>query len=791
MKLFPQDLLATFEYDKILSEISGRCESVMAVEFVQRVRPMEKPEEINKLLRQTKEMTLVLTLEDKYPQERIFDTREIVKLLAIDNYVLSELQLHQLAVTTNHCGAITKFFQQKKEKYPTLTSLCENIVFEKAIITHVRRVIDEEAKLRNDASPELMKIRRDTENALKELDKTFRTVLQKFRKMQVLSDVEESMRNGRRVFGIQGEYKRQVKGIIHDESDTGKTVFVEPEEILNIQNEIFELEREEKREIYKILKTLTAEIAPYQSQLESYQWLLTILDFNRAKAKYALDISADMPQLVSGKQVFLYDAKHPVLLQVNRKLHKPVISLQVELDAHSRILVISGPNAGGKSVAMKTIALLQLMLQSGLLIPASPHSKMGVFKNIFCDVGDTQSMEDELSTYSSRLMKMKYFLKHADEATLFFIDEFGTGTDPAAGGAIAESVLDALQQKKTFGVITTHYSNLKVYASHTAGVCNGSMLYNEAELKPAYQLETGKPGSSYAFEIALKSELPYEVIQKAKSLVSKEHIRFEELLKTVRIEKEHLKLREKEAAKREQEQNRKEQELKEEIEKAKEKQRQFNLKKLEKEDDSLRKMEYEFMKLMEDIKMKQPANMHEAKEKLKTFLSSNRNRNNRERKSQFIRSSEHIADTEIKTGDRVTLINGTETGIVETLDKKTATVVFRNMKTKVPVNELVLVKGTDESSGKKQIIKVQIDEEKFNTELDLRGMPKEEAMLALEQFLDKALVRNVYQLRILHGKGTGALRNAVQYVLKTYPSVKKYEFEPDNLGGDGVTLVEF
>ncbi|MBC8047866.1 MAG: Smr/MutS family protein, partial [Fimbriimonadaceae bacterium] len=762
MKLFPQDILSAFEFDKVLAEVEKRCESIMGTDRVQKVRPMDKYEEIVKILQQTKEMVQVLTLEDKFPAEKIYDTRETVKLLIIENYVLHEEQLNQLRSAARLSGNFIKFFANKKEIYPVLNQFTQNILFEKNIITSINKILDDDGKLRNDASPELVRIRKERDTQTRGLDKSFQSVLQKLRKQGVLSEVEESMRNGRRVFGIQSEFKRQIKGIIHDESDTGKTIFIEPEEIVTIQNNIFELEREEKREIYIILKNTTAEIAPYQKHFESYQWLLSIIDFTRAKAKYALDINANLPVIEKTPQLYLYNAKHPVLFQINKRSKKEVIPLQVELDSDNRILVISGPNAGGKSVSMKTIALLQIMLQSGLLIPAADHSRVGIFKNIFCDVGDTQSLEDELSTYSSRLIKMKYFLQFADKDTLFFIDEFGTGTDPIVGGAIAEAVLDELNKKRAFGVVTTHYSNLKVFASNHAGVLNASMLYDEAELKPTYQLETGKPGSSYAFEIAQKTDLSKNVIESAKNLVSKEHIRFEELLKSVRIEKEHLKLREKELSKKEQDLKHKELNMREAIDKAKEKERQFNLKKLEKEDDVLRKMEFEFKNLLDELKNAQPAEMQIAKEKLRTFLSTNRNRNNKERKTQFIRSSPNQLSAEIKIGEPVTLISGTEIGLVESIQKNIAVVVFKNMKTKVPLEELVGVDVSNFTHQTKQIVNVQMDDEKFNTELDLRGKAKEEAMMELENFLDKALMRNVFQLRIMHGKGTGVLRTAVQ-----------------------------
>lgn len=791
MKLFPKDILTAFEFDKVLDETRRFCESPMGSDRLLKVKPLDNYDEVVRLLKQTMEMRSILVMEDGFPMERIYDTREIVSKLAIEDYVLPEEHIHQLRKNAVQCGSILRFFEQKKELYPALAAFSENIIYEKNISLIIQKVINDEGRMRSDASPELVRIRRETESAVRNLDRTFQSVLKRFRSSGVLTDVEETVRNGRRVFGIQSEFKRQIKGIIHDESDTGKTIFIEPEEILTIQNELFELEREEKREIYRILKQLTADITIYRSHFESYQWLLGILDFTRAKAKYALETDAVMPVVERFPHIYLYKARHPVLLAVNKKLHKKVVPLDIEMDFKNRIVVISGPNAGGKSVSLKTIALLQIMLQSGLLIPVADHSKVGIFKNIFCDVGDTQSLEDELSTYSSRLMKMRYFLMHADKNSLFFIDEFGTGTDPVPGGAIAEAILEELNNLKAFGVVTTHYSNLKVYAANHEGIINASMLYDEAALKPVYQLETGKPGSSYAFEIAAKTQHSTALIEKAKSLVNKEHIRFEELLKSVRIEKEHLRLRDKEITKKEQDLKKRDTEMREAIDKAKEKERQFNLKKLEKEDDALRKMEYDFKALLDSLKNAQPAEMQQAKDALRSFLGENRNRNNKNRRSQFIRSVPQARQEEIKINDAVTLISGSEIGIVESIQKNIATVMFKHMKTKVPLDELVAIEAGNFVHQNQQKIQLQLSDEKFSAELDLRGKMKAEAMLELEQFLDQALIRNIYQVRIMHGKGTGVLREAVQQVLRNYRGIKKFTFEADNLGGDGVTLVEF
>jgi len=789
--LFPNDILNTLEFDKVLRSIAAYCETAHGLERVNAIKPLDRHAEIVKHLSQAYEMKQILQLEDKFPGERTYDTREIFPLLQIEKYVLNEMQVHQLRANTMQAGNLIRFLRNNSEKYPALTAMTQHIVYEKRIVQLINDVLDEGGGMRPDASPGLVKIHRQMDKERKQLEREFQKALLRLRNSGMLSDVEESMRNNRRVIGLLSEYKRQVRGIIHDESDSGKTVFIEPQEVVEIQNALFELEREEKRERYRIMEALTTAISMYKDHFTAYQWLLSVTDMKKAIAKYALQIGAVKPVIDDAQVIYLYNAVHPVLYAINKGQQKPTVPLQVELNADNRILVISGPNAGGKSVSLKTIGLLQLMVQSGLLIPCADQSRLGVFKNIFCDAGDTQSLEDELSTYSSRLMKMQHFIFHGDGKTLVLIDEFGTGTDPNAGGAIAESVLETLNHQKVFGVITTHYANLKVFAANNPGVMNGCMLYDETHLKPTYVLETGKPGSSYAFEIAKKSKLPEQVLSKAKSLVSKEHLQFEELLKHVRIEKEHLRLREKELKQHEKQLRQQEEELKRELQKAKEKQQQFHLKKLEKTDAVIQKMEAEFSELLAALKASEPAQKQVIQQKLKAFINHNKNDNLRKRKMHIRTEEPAIPAGILQPGMFVTIAGSGEVGVVESVTKDKATVIFRNLKSTVLISELSLSENPQKESAKTAHVKVVLEKDEPVPEIDLRGMPKEEAMLELEKFLDAAMMRNVHSVRIIHGKGTGVLRQAVQMVLKQHIGVTNYQFEPQNLGGDGVTTAAF
>ncbi|HMZ89531.1 MAG TPA: Smr/MutS family protein [Chitinophagales bacterium] len=795
MRIFPADIPQVLEFEKVLHEVARYCDSSPGADRVARVRPLDKFDEVKKMLLQTREMTHLLQYAQGFPHDKMFDIRPTLPLLAIENYVLSEQQCHEIHRVALLMGSIIRFFNSNQEQYPVLQQFVSGTTYVSAISQSIKAVIDDAGHMRNDASPELVRILKEKDDAMRSLGKVFQSALQKYRSAGFLSEVEESMRNGRRVLGIQSEYKRKIAGIIHDESETGRTVFMEPQEVVNIQNEIFELEREEKREIYRILKTLTADLAPHQQILDKYQQILGIIDFTRAKGRYALETQSSMPQLEKQPIVCLYDARHPVLLSLHKKQHKQVVPLQAELDSNNRILVISGPNAGGKSVAMKTIGLLQYMTQCGLLIPASSHSRIGIFKQIFCDIGDTQSLEDELSTYSARLMKIRHFLQHADRETLLLIDEFGSGTDPVMGGAIAEAALRMLNEKKIFGVITTHYANLKSFAANAIGLFNGSMLYDEAELKPMYLLETGKPGSSYAFELAKKSALPGTLIEEAKKLISKEHIRFEELLKNVRIEKEHIRLRDKEVSKKEEQLKKKEVELAAAMEKTREQREKYNLKKLEKEDQTIREMEATFKNLLQEFKQVQSdpemdnATKEQSKDTVRKFFQEQRKKTFDHQKKIRPTPIPQWQRGEIKIGGYVKLNSGSEIGVLESVKNNKATVIFNNIRTTVPYADLIGIAKTEAPAITPAKIKVTIDESDFNTELDLRGQPREEAMMNLEQYLDAAMMRKIYQLRILHGKGTGAIREVVQQTLKSHPAVLRFEFANREGGGDGVTLV--
>jgi DNA mismatch repair protein MutS2 len=443
-------------------------------------------------------------------------------------------------LTENTATIFRWFDNERRLAFPYLAKVIEGTYYEKQILVLIDEVLDENGTVKDNASADLQKIRMSLFRKRNELRRMFEKVIAKLAKSGYTADIDESFSNGRRVVAVFSEHKRQVKGILHGESDSRKTAFIEPEETIELNNDVFSLEHEEIKEVQKILRALTARMQVYAPLLSSYLTVAGEYDFIRAKARLALDMNAQLPNLVDRAHIHLVDAYHPLLYLYHKSSGKKTIPVTLTLDDKNRILVISGPNAGGKTVTMKTIGLNQLMLQSGLLVPVSAVSTMGIFKQLFIHIGDTQSIEFELSTYSSHLMHMKYFMEVANGKTLFFIDELGSGSDPSLGGAFAEVIMEELCRKHSFGVVTTHYLNLKVMANHTPGILNAAMQFDEVNLMPMYRLIVGKPGSSYTFAIAERIGLSTKLIQRARQLVDEDHFKLDRLLNRTEQDLQHL-----------------------------------------------------------------------------------------------------------------------------------------------------------------------------------------------------------------------------------------------------------
>ena len=531
MKFFPESALQQLEYEKVKTLLAEYCKTAFAKDKAATLRIHTKKEFIELELQQSYEYKLLLQSGQYFPNDFVLNISKELKLLSIPGAVLSGdqfLTIKKLAANTN---SIFRWFDNERRlAYPALTKVVVNTYYEKTIIELIDEVIDETGNVKDCASEDLANIRMSLYRKRNELRKLFDKIVAKLNKEGCLADIEESFMNGRRVLAVFAEQKRMIKGVLHGESDSRRTTFIEPEETTGLNNDIFSLENDETREVYKILRKLTGQLSVYAALLKTYFDTAGEFDFIHAKAKWAVAIGGNYPQVFDRAHVKLIDAYHPLLLLYNKVNNKPTIPVNISLNDKSRILVISGPNAGGKTVTLKTVGLLQLMLQSGLLVPVHADSEMGIFKQLMIHIGDTQSLEFELSTYSSHLKNMKHFMDNANGKTLFFIDELGSGSDPNLGGAFAEVIMEELAHKHSFGIVTTHYLNLKVMANKVPGIINGAMQFDEKNLLPLYKLVIGKPGSSYTFSIAERIGLDKRLIEKARTLVDDDHFTLDKLL---------------------------------------------------------------------------------------------------------------------------------------------------------------------------------------------------------------------------------------------------------------------
>ncbi len=531
MKLFPFSAIQQLEFDKIKALLAGHCRSEYAREKAEVLRIHTKKEFIEPELRQTHEYKLLFQNHLVFPDDAVINLLQDLKLLSIEGSVLSGAQFLLIKKLAFSIQQIFRWFDNDRRiAFPSLAKVISETYYEKTIAVLIDEVLDDDGNVKDNASVDLSNIRLKLYKKRNELRRLFDRIVSSLNKQGFLAEIEESFMNGRRVLAVFAEQKRMIKGILHGESDSRRTAFIEPEETTGLNNEIFSLENEEKREVYRILRKLTSDIRTYHLLLNIYHNILGEYDFIRAKARLALDYNGNMPGLRDEAFLKLVNACHPLLYIYNEKLQKPTIPVNLSLDETTRILVISGPNAGGKTVTLKTAGLLQMMLQSGLLVSCSPESEFGIFKQLMIHIGDTQSLEFELSTYSSHLINMKYFMENANGKTLFFIDELGSGSDPALGGAFAEVIMEELAKKHAMGIVTTHYLNLKVMANKVQGITNGAMAFDEKNLKPLYKLIVGKPGSSYTFSIAERIGLHHSLINKAKQLVDEDHFSLDKLL---------------------------------------------------------------------------------------------------------------------------------------------------------------------------------------------------------------------------------------------------------------------
>jgi DNA mismatch repair protein MutS2 len=788
--IYPDNCLDRLGFNEVKQLIYKHCLSPMGQYMVGKMQVMNKYDQINKFLRQTKEFKNILENQEPLQITTFFDIKSLADKIRVEGTYLVEDELFQIYQSLQTVFSVLRFFDERKDVYPNLEALFEHLPVEKNILKKIETVLDPKGKIKPNASPKLQELIGDIAKGEQEVRKRMDVIYRQAVSSNWVGDGSLTIRDGRMCIPILAENKRKLKGFIHDESASGQTVYMEPEEVFTLNNKIRDLEFDKRREIIRILIALTDELRPYNPLLLSYHGFLTKLDFVRAKALFAQEIEADMPVLVAEPRIKLINARHPLLYLSFREDKKTVVPLNIHMNEGLRIVLVSGPNAGGKSVCMKTVGLLQLMFQSGLLIPVHESSELGIFDNIFADIGDDQSIESDLSTYSAHLKKMRYFVAHATPKSLVMIDEFGTGTDPQFGGPMAEAVLEVLNNKKVRGVITTHYSNLKLFAGNTPGLENASMLFDNDKMKPLYVLELGKPGSSYAFEIAQNIGLQPEVLALAKAKTGTNQNRIDSLLVDLEREKKQIYDTKIQLAN----QQNKVKNLVTENEKLQlflEENRKTLIKEAKLEAQTIIK---NANKLVENtiagIKEKQADKVatRELRQNLQKELIQH------QVKDEVKPEKPVPVSTPIEVGDWVQLLNSETTGQVLEINRGNLVLALGDLRSVVKKDRVQKIsnkqaKKVVQSNSFSGRISDAIGN--FTAELDLRGMRGESAIQEVEKYMDKSIMLGFPFIKLIHGKGDGILRKLVREYLKKYREVNRVEDEHADRGGDGITYVYF
>ena len=819
--VYPTNFEQKTGFDKIRRLVSERCLSPLGEERVADMQFCTQFEDVCRRLEETDEFVRILHGDREFPGNFFFDVRYSLKRIRPEGTWLDERELFDLKRSLQTINDIVNFLKPDEEgeiPFPALTALAGNVFVFPQVIRQIDAIIDKFGKVKDSASPILSQIRREITITMSGISRSLQSILRAAQTEGVVDkDVTPTMRDGRLMIPVAPAFKRKIKGIVHDESASGKTVFIEPEVVVEANNRIRELEGEERREIVKILTEFTNVIRPLTPEmLLAYEFLADI-DFIQAKAQFAEQIKAIKPIVEDKQQVDWAGAVHPLLYLSLQKQGKSVVPLDIELTKEKRILIISGPNAGGKSVCLKTVGLLQYMLQCGLLIPLHERSRMGIFERLFIDIGDEQSIENDLSTYSSHLTQMKYFVKNCDEQTLLLIDEFGSGTEPQIGGAIAEALLDRFNRNGSFGVITTHYQNLKHFAEDTPGIVNGAMLYDRHLMQPLFKLSIGNPGSSFAVEIARKIGLPEEVIAEASTKVGTDYINMDKYLQDIVRDKRYWESKRQNIRQREKKLEeivgRYEQDLTDVNKQRKEIIREAKAEAQRILQEANARIENTVREIKEAQAEKEQTKLaRKALEDFKTSVQETEEEDNRiarkmaklkersQRKQQKQKTAvQPIFDRNtIEVGDSVRLKGQTSAGTVIELQGKQAVVAFGMLKSTVKVEQLEKVsKGQIKKEIQKStFISTQTADEMhekrlhFKQEIDVRGMRGDEALQAVTYFIDDAIQVGANQVRILHGTGTGILRQLTREYLASVPGVRRFHDEHVQFGGAGITVVE-
>lgn len=774
---YPHNIEQKIDFQVIRDCLKSCCTSSLGKERVDEMLWVNHYKTVQNRLAHLREMMSVLTDSSlSFPQGDIYDLREALARIRVEGLFMDENELFSLRKMLDYVGQLERFFTLlDREKYPLLASL-PLTSFPSHLIVAIDRIIDRYGKMKDSASPELARIRKDIAQSQGSVSRALNAILRQAQADGLLDkDAAPTMREGRLVLPVPPAYKRKIGGIVHDESATGKTVFIEPQQVVEANNRIRELEGEERRERMRILLEMTEYIRPEISHVLASEEFLADVDFLRAKALFAEDIEAIVPEVHNQPMLDWREARHPILLLNFRKQGRMVVPLSIRLK-DNRILVISGPNAGGKSVCLKTVALLQYMLQCGLAVPMNEASEMGLFENLLLDIGDEQSIEDDLSTYSSHLRNMKHFVRYANGKTLLLIDEFGTGTEPMIGGAIAEAVLTQLNEQKAYGVITTHYSNLKHLAERSKGIINGAMLYDRGQLKPLFQLSIGQAGSSFAVEIARQIGLPEHIIQRATDIVGEEHIDYDKQLQDIARDKRYWENKRQNIRQKEKHLEEKIAHYEEQMAGIKAKKRAIIEEANQQAADLLKKSNATIERTIREIK--------EAKAEKKATQQARQKVENL--KSKVEEKSTKVSKPSSASASKKQKNVLRDLSELKVLSKNPAKLI---QETNTPKPKMVSSNVADELRRRKL---------SFSRELDIRGLRVDEALEVLIAYIDDALMVNAEMVTILHGTGTGALKQLVRdYLSERQKTMRKlrsgdisfHDGDPDR-GGAGITVVE-
>lgn len=830
--IYPKNFESKIGFNEIRTMLKGRCLSELGIEAIDKITFLNEYNTISSLLKQTSEFRKILEEDDDFPSENFFDMRSALLRIGASGSYLDEPDLFALKSSLATTSEIVSFLNREEDDiplYPALKALTKDIACFPSIIEKIDRILNKFGKIKDDASPALKTIRESLAYTKRNITISLHRILQKAQDNgYVEKDVSPTFRDGRLVIPIAPALKRKIRGIVHDESASGKTVFIEPAEVVEANNRVRELELEEKRAIIVILQTITDFIRPHiQDLLQSYRFLGEI-DAIRAKSLFANATDAIEPNIEEGTIIDWVRAYHPLLQNFLKRTGRTMEPLDIILTPEKRILLISGPNAGGKSVCLKTIGLLQYMVQCGLSIPVRENSHVGIFKHIFIDIGDEQSLEDDLSTYSSHLLNMKNMMKHSNAESLILIDEFGSGTEPQIGAAISQAVLSRFVQNRSYGVITTHYQNLKDYASNTDGIVNGAMLYDRQQMQPLFQLQIGMPGSSFAIEIARKTGLPEDVINEAITIVGNDYIQSDKYIQDIVRDKRYWENKRTDI-------HQKEKRLDELINKYEKNVHDIDSSRKEiirdaqnKADRLLRESNAQIENTIRDIREAQAEkeetkrirqSLNQFKESILTEETENKNDIIARKMQQIIdrkaryekrkKSAQNLEDRDTSSNTKSTSSNTLSVGNfvsvkeqnftakIIRIDGNNAVIQSGMMQISIKTDKLIPAQITEEKKtvevsfiGRETQQQIREKQMQFHSEIDIRGFNGEEAINAVTHFVDDAILLGISPLRILHGTGSGYLRSVIRQYLHTVPSVTSYHDERVQLGGAGITIVE-